>query len=145
MEGKLPSEPSCYVFDSSSLIDLEGPDGKGLRHMPDRPGNWLVIPSKVAKETNTKGAPADTKNWLRSGKISAFNVDSEHRLFMKIIVEERSLSDADVQGIVIAYHRKATYVVEEEAATRVARKLGVRTIKAKQFLQKVMPYLPGFG
>lgn len=145
MEGKLPSKPPYYVFDSSSLIELEEPDGKGLRCMPDRPGNWLIVPSKVAKEMNTKGAPADTKNWLRSGKISRFNVDSEHRLFMKIIVEERSLSDADVQGIVIAYHRKATYVVEEAAATRVARRLGIRTIKVEQFLQEVMPPLPGFG
>ncbi|MBE9512452.1 MAG: hypothetical protein IMY77_00090 [Chloroflexi bacterium] len=141
MEDKLPSEPPCYVFDASSLIELEGPNRNGLNHMPDRPGRWLVIPSKVAKETNSEGAPADTKNWLRSGKLSTFNVDSEHKLFIKILVEERLLSDADVQGIVIAHHRKGTYVVEEGLATRVAKRLGVRTINAKQFSDKVRPHL----
>ena len=142
MEDKSASVP-CYVFDASSLIEieLEGSHGKGLKTMPDRPGKWLVVPSKVAKETNSESAPADTKNWLRSGKLSKFNVDNERRLFMKIRAEEKLLSDADIEGIVIAYHRKGTYVVDEGPATIVAKRLGISTIKAKQFLDKVRPRL----
>lgn len=143
MEDMSASESLCYVFDASSLIqiELEGAHGKGLRHMPGHPGKWLVVPLKVAKEVNSEGAPADTKNWLRSGKLSSFNVDSERRLFMKIRAEERLLSDADIEGIVIAHHRNGTYIVEEGPATGVARRLGIRTMNAKQFLDKVRPHL----
>lgn len=143
MEDRSSPESPCYVFDASSLIqiELEGSHGKGLKHMPDHPGKWLVVPSKVAREVNSKGAPADTKNWLRSGKLSAFNVDSERRLFMEIRAEETLLSDADIEGIVIAYHRKGTYIVEEGPATSLARRLGIRTMNAKQFLDKVRPHL----
>lgn len=144
MEDKLTTESSCYVFDASSLIELEGQHGKGLKHMPDRPGKWLVVPSKVAREVNSKGAPADTTNWLRSGKLSNFNVGSEGALFMKIRIHETLLSDADIQGIVIAYHRKGTYVVEEAKARTVARSLRIRCLKAKEFRQEVQPPLPGF-
>ena len=143
MEDKSASESLCYVFDASSLIEieLEGSHGKGLKQMPDYPGKWLVVPSKVAREANSEGAPADTKNWLRSGKLSTFNVDSERRLFMKIRAQERLLSDADIEGIVLAYHRKGTYVVEEGLATGVAKRLGINTMNAKQFLDKVRPRL----
>ncbi len=141
MEDKPSAEPPCYVFDASSLIELEGPHGKGLKYMPERPGKWLIIPSKVAREVNSKSAPTDTKNWLRSGKHSTFNVDSEGALFMKIRTHERLLSDADIQGIVIAYHRKGTYVVEEGLATSVAKSLGINIMNAKQFFDKVRPRL----
>jgi len=143
MEDELLSKTPCYVFDASSLIqiELEGSHGKGLKQMPEPPGKWLVVPSKVAKEVNSKDAPADTKNWLRSGKLSTFNVDSEGRLFMGIRVQERLLSDADIEGIVIAYHRKGTYIVEEGLATGVAKRLGIRTMNAEQFLDKVRPHL----
>lgn len=143
MEGTSSPESPCYVFDASSLIEMEseGSHGKGLKQMPNRPGKWLAVPSKVARELNSESAPASTRNWLRSGKPSIFSVDSERRLFMKIRVEERLLSDADIEGIVIACHRKGTYVVEEGPATRVAKSLGVRTMTAKQFLEKVRPHL----
>ena len=143
MEDETPSESSCSVFDTSSLIEIEQ-NHNGLKHMPGRPGKWLVVPSKVAREVNSEGAPADTKNWLRSGKLATFTVDAERRLFMEIRVRERLLSDADIEGIVIAYHRKGTYVVEEKLATSVAQTLGVITLKAAEFMHKMNPHLPGF-
>ncbi len=144
MEKTPLAKPPCYVFDTSSLIEVEGSDGKGLKNMYDVPGKWFVVPSKVGKELNIEGAPADTKNWLKSGKTSTFSVDSEGVLFMKIRVQEKLLSDADIEGIVIAFHRKGTYVVEEGPATGVAQSLGVRAIKAAQFLREIKPFLPGF-
>ena len=143
MKDETPSESSCYVFDTSSLIEIEQ-NHNGLNHMPDRPGKWLVVPSKVAREVNSEGAPASTKNWIRSGKLATFTVDTERRLFMEIRIRERLLSDADIEGIVIASHRKGTYVVEEKLATSVAQNLGITTLKATQFMHKVNPHLPGF-
>ena len=143
MEYRSALESPCYIFDASSLIQIESEDshGKGLKHMPNHPGKWLVVPSKVAREVNSESAPADTRNWLRSGKLSKFNVDSEHRLYMKIRTQEILLSDADIEGIVIAYHRNGIYVVEEGLARSIARRLGIGTMNAKQFLDKVRPHL----
>ena len=136
-------QPACYVFDTSSLIQIER--SIGLLRLPDYPGKWFVVPSKVAKQLNSEGAPKETKKWLNNGKLATFSGNSEGVLYMRICVQQRLLEDPDVQGIVIAYHRKGTYVVEEELATRVARRLGVRTINTEQFLEEVMPHLPGFG
>ncbi len=133
----------CYVFDTSSLIHLE--KSPGLQHLPSSPGKWMVVPSKVAKQLNSKGAPKETKRWLNSGKAATFSVNTEGVLFMKLRVQERLLEDADIQGIVIEYPRKGTYVVDEVRAAKVAQNLGVRTLKAEKFLEEVIPHLPGFG
>jgi len=69
--GTPADQPSCYVFDSSSLIQLER--SNGLRRLPGVPGKWLVIPSRVAKEVGRTAAPPATKNWLESGKLAAFS------------------------------------------------------------------------
>jgi hypothetical protein len=142
MEMQLPSAPSCYVFDASSLIELERrPNGRGLRDMPDYPGKWLVIPSKVAKQVDSQGAPAETKNWIANGKPATFTGSDEARMFMRIRVQERLLEDADIQGIVIAYHRKGTYVVEEGRAKTLAKSLAIRCISGTTFLSEVQPPL----
>ena len=143
MAGIPVLQPPCYVFDTSSLIKLER--SVGLHHMPVYPGKWLVVPSKVAKQLNSEGAPKETKKWLNNGKFAKFSVNSEEVLYMKLRVQEKLLEDPDIQGIVIAYHRKGTYVVEEELATRVAQSLEVRTLKSEKFLEEVMPHLPGLG
>ena len=139
---KLQSPPKCYVFDSSSLIQLEKRQGnKGLKEMPEPPGKWLVVPSKVAKEVNNNKAPAETKHWIDAGRIANFSVDVERQLFMKIRVDEPLLADADIEGIVLAYHRKGTYVVEEGRARNLAENMGVRCINASTFLEEIQPRL----
>ena len=143
MAGIPVLQPSCYVFDTSSLIKLERLDG--LHHMPDYPGTWLVVPSKVAKQLDSEGAPKETKKWLNNGKAATFSGNGEKVLYMTLRVQEKLLEDPDIQGIVIAHHRKGTYVVEEELASRVAQSLGVRTLKTEKFLEEVTPHLAGFG
>ena len=141
MEYEATSKGSCYVLDASSLIAIEGASGKGLKKMPEYPGKWLVVPSKVAKEVDSKSAPKETKDWLSSGKVAIFVSDSEKRLYMRLCVQERALDDPDIEGIVIAYHRKGIYVAEDGSAIIVAKKLGISTMNAKQFLDKVRPRL----
>lgn len=122
-------KPLRYVFDSSSLINLER--SRELRRL-STPGNSLLVPSRVAKEVSKGTSPLAT--WLRKGKVAKFVVDGENQLFMKIRLQEKLLSDADIQGIVIAQQRKATYVVDEAAARKVAQNLGVRCINAEDFM-----------
>jgi hypothetical protein len=142
MENKLDSAPSCYTFDASSLIEIERRSGgRGLRDMPDYPGSWLVIPSRVAKQVNSRGAPKETREWLAIGRVADFISGQEAREFMRIRVQERLLEDPDVQGIVIAFHRGCTYVVNDGRARTVAEALGVRCINARNFLSEVQPYL----
>jgi predicted nucleic acid-binding protein len=121
------------VFDSSSLIKLER--SHELRHLPS-PGNFLVVPSRVAKEVSRKGAPEATIKWLKRGSVADFVAGSEGQLFMRLRQQETLLSDPDIQGIVIAHHRRGTYVVEERAARRVAERLGVKCLNAQEFLQE---------
>lgn len=141
MEEESAAQIPCYVFDASALIEIEGKNGKGLKYMPAYPGKWFVVPSKVAKEMDSKSAPKETKDWLSGGKSATFNSDDERILFMRLRVKESALDDSDIEGIVIAYHRKGIYVVEEGPATNIARKLGVNTIKAKEFLDTIRPRL----
>jgi hypothetical protein len=141
VDAKFAGQSNCYVFDASSLIEIEGPNRKGLKQMPGYPGKWLVVPSKVSKEVDSKGAPKETKEWLKGGKAATFISDAERELFMRLRVQEIALDDADIEGIVIAYYRKGTYVVDEGPATNAARKLGIKTINAKQFLDIVKPRL----
>ena len=141
MADEIAPEDACYVFDASSLIELEGADGKGLRRVPAPPGRWLVVPSKVAKEVNNAGAHRETKRWFSRGRVSRFTSDQENRLYMELRVNEASLDDPDIEGIVIAYHRGGIYVVDEGPAGRVARRLGVRIMTASQFLDRVRPRL----
>jgi len=122
------------VFDSSSLIDIE--HSRYLRRLRP-PGNFLVVPSRVAKEVNRRGSPLAT--WLNRGKVADFVVDSEGQLFLMLRRRERLLSDADIQGVVIAHHREGTYVVNEKAASRVAQSLGVECLNAEEFLREFFP------
>lgn len=126
-------KPPRYVFDSSSLINLER--SRDLKRL-STPGNSLIVPSRVAKEVSKGTSPLAT--WLRKGNVANFIVDGENQLFMKIRVQEKLLSDADIQGIVIAQQRKATYVVDEAAAKRVAETLGVRCLKTNDFLKEFL-------
>ena len=59
--------------------------------MPEPPGKWLVVPSKVAKEVNNNKAPAETKHWIDAGRIANFSVDVERQLFMKSVLMNRCL------------------------------------------------------
>jgi rRNA maturation endonuclease Nob1 len=141
MEYESNSQISCYVLDASSLIEIEGSNGKGLKSLPEYPGKWFVVPSKVFKEVNSKEAPKETKEWLNNGKSSSFSSDDENRLYMRLRVNESALDDADIQGIVIAYHRKGTYVVDDGPAILVAKKLGIRIMNYRQFLESIRPHL----
>ncbi|HEY83298.1 MAG TPA: hypothetical protein G4O01_08460 [Dehalococcoidia bacterium] len=109
--------------------------------MPERPGKWLVVPYKVAKQVNSSGAPAETKNWLNSGKPTDFVTNDERRMFMRLRVQEKLLEDPDIQGIVLAYYRNGTYVVDEGRARKVAESLGIRCISGTDFLLEVQPHL----
>lgn len=137
MAEKPAPRHSRYVFDSSSLINLEHSSELKLL---SKPGNLLIVPSRVAKEINKRGSRLGT--WLKKGKVAYFLVDSENQLFMKLRVSEKALSDADIQGIVIARQRNATYVVEEAAARKVAEELGVRCINAADFMKEFWGYQP---
>jgi len=136
----LQSAPN-YVFDASSLIDIERSEdsNKGLRKMPEPPGKWLIIPSKVAKQVNGKDAPTTTKKWISSGHLMGLTGEWENTTFMTLRVREPLLEDPDVQGIVIAASRGATYVVENGRAKIVARSIGVRCISFTEFFEEVQP------
>lgn len=131
------------MFDTSALINIErDPQRKGLyKEMPDLPGSWLVIPSRVKAQLNGRGSPQSTKKWLAAGHTSSFSCDEERELFMTLRVNEHMLEDPDIQGIVLAKHRQAVYVVEDGKARQVAESLGVSCVSAVEFFNTVNPPL----
>lgn len=147
MSGLPGSQLSLYVFDASSLIDLENSRELGLL---SELGSLVVVPSRVAKEVNRRGTPIH--RWFQGGigrgrrrrerrRVADFVVPAEGGLFLRLKQQHPYLSDADIQGIVMAHQRNATYVVEENAATRVAEGLGIRCLRAQEFIDEVRPRL----
>ena len=136
------SQTRCFVFDSSSLIQMEHENGgKGLRGMPFPPGKKVVIPSRVLKEINTNKAPPETKRWLSQGHSAEFATTAESQEYARLRVTEPLLADADIQGIVLAWHRGCAYVVEEGRARGVASSMGVQCINIDEYLDFVRPRL----
>lgn len=138
----LHSAPN-YVFDTSSLIDIERSEdsSKGLKKMPDPPGKWLIVPSKVASQVDGKDSPTTTKRWIASGSQTRLIGEWENTTFITLRVKEHLLEDPDIQGIVVAASRNATYVVENGRAKAVAQSMGVRCISSIEFLKEIKPSL----
>lgn len=132
-----------YVFDTSSLIDIERSEdsSKGLRKMPEPPGKWLMVPSKVARQVDGKDSPPTTKRWIANGYQTRLIGKWENTTFMTLRIKEPLLEDPDIQGIVIAASRNATYVVENGRAKTVAQSMGVRCISSIEFLKEIQPTL----
>lgn len=140
---RLPQSAPSYVFDTSALIEIERSEqgGKGLKKMPEPPGKWLVVPSKVGKQLNGKDAPPTTKKWIESGQQAKLLGDAENVMFMNLSIREPLLEDPDIQGIVIAANRHATYVVENGRAKAVAQSMNIRCLNATKFLNEIQPPL----
>lgn len=136
MRGAESQPPSGYVFDSSSLIELE--HSRNLRHLPTSGGSWIVVPSLVAREVSKKGTPLEA--WLRHGRIARF-VGPEDEDFLRLL-RQPGVHDAECQALAMAYHRGLTLVAEEGPIRREARRLSVRCINAEEFMEEYMPRLP---
>jgi hypothetical protein len=132
-----------YVFDTSALIEIERSEqgNKGLRKMPEPPGKWLIVPSKVGKQLDGKDAPPTTKKWIESGRQTKLLGEIENTTFMTLRVREPLLEDPDIQGIVVAANRHATYVVENGRAKTVAESMDIRCINSAKFLKEIQPSL----
>lgn len=141
----VPSQSiQSYVLDTSAIINLER--SNHLKQLLVFPGDWLIVPSIVARELNPNisGTPAATKNWLNGGKVAMF-IDKEESLYRRLVLHP-GVDDGEAQAIAMARNRGATLVIDEKKNGQVwniAESHGIRCISSAEFLNEIKPRLPG--
>lgn len=130
--------PSWYVFDTSSLIDLENLlKGQQFASLLDSLRGRIVIPVGVKVELGrVRSSPSVT--WLEKNPSSierhSFNIPEVGTLYLRLIQQYPGLGDGEAQAIALAHHRRGTLVTGDITAREIALHLGVRCLDAKEFL-----------
>ena len=125
-----------YIFDSSSLIDLER--SNTLPRIPVEP-RYVIIPQRVYTEVNKPRALIAT--WLRRNSLRSaqFQTPAEGSLYLELRRQHPGLGDGEASAIAIAHHRNGTVVTEDRLARRVADTTETRWIGLEQYFQGVVP------
>ena len=131
----LPTGP--YVFDSSSLIDVER--SRNLRKIPVEPGA-VVIPQRVFSEVNKPGTPIAT--WLRRNRLAPTQfLPDEGSHYLRLKRDHTGLGDGEAAAIAIAVQRRGTVVTEDRLATTIAEAQGARCVNTEGYFREVLPQL----
>ena len=127
-----------YVFDSSSLIDLER--ANTLRRIPVEPG-LVVIPQRVFSEINKPRTPIAT--WLRRNGLrpAQFQTPEEVTLYLTLRRVYPGLGDGEASAIAIASGRAGTVVTGDRLARIAAEGTEVRWVGLDQYFREVVPKL----
>ena len=125
-----------YVFDSSSLIELER--SKRLRPLR-QPGLSVIIVDRVAKEVQKPRTPLERWISRHPANITRLLPD-EGSTYLKLLAQtEPSIHDGEAAALAICLHRGGTLVTDDRAAARKAREHEVRCIDAEQFWSEWQP------
>lgn len=121
-----------YVFDASSLIELER--SNNLRIL-DGLGSRARVPQRVAREVNKEGTPL--RRWLirNPRNITKFAIPREGELYLKLM-GSKSIDDGEAAAIAIAANRGWTLVTDDRPAKKAAIGLGVVCLSTKAFLER---------
>lgn len=127
-------EPS-YIFDASSLINLERQDK--LWHLSEH-GDLVVIHHRIAKEV-TKSPRSGLAEWIaRHNRITYTFLPQEGELYLRLLQQKTpKIHDADAVAIAIAWYRKGILVCDDNSALRKANHYGVDCLTVDQFVQEI--------
>jgi len=123
-----------YVFDSSSLIELER--GKQLRKLREPEGR-IIVPDRVEGEVAKARAPL--KTWLARHRhvVSRFAVPKEAEVWQALLRQtDPKVHDGEAAALAMAIVREKALVSEERAVQRKAEEKDVRCLKATDFLRE---------
>ena len=134
MSPPSPSQQAVvYVFDASSLINLEKPNRLSILHdLRTR----VVIPQRVAREVNKPRT--DLAGWLNQHPecVTAFFTE-EHELYYQFITQIKPrIHDGEAAAMAVALNRGATLVIDENTARGKAESHGIRCLNAAELLQQ---------
>jgi len=111
----LPARPQAaavYVFDASSLINLEKDSLPVLNDLVGR----MFIPRKIAKEV---GDPRSALGrWLsRNDRCVTQLLTEEHQLYYQFITQTNlRIHDGEATALAVALNRAATLIVDDNTA-----------------------------
>jgi predicted nucleic acid-binding protein len=129
---------SRYVFDASSLINLERQNK--LWHLSEH-GDLIVIHHRIAKEV-TKNPRSDLAEWLAKhpDRITYTFLSQEGELYISLRQQRTpKIQDPDAIAIAIAWHRKGILVCDDNPARQKAKRHGVTCLTVDRFVQKLEP------
>ena len=131
---------SPYVFDASSLINLERQNK--LWHLSEY-GDLVVIHYRIAKEV-TKDPRSRLSEWINKHPsiISYTFLPQESELYISLRQQKiPKVQDPDAIAIAIAWYRKGILVCDDNPALQKANHHGVTYLTADQFMQKIEPQM----
>jgi predicted nucleic acid-binding protein len=129
----LGSPTAVYVFDASSLIQLER---RKLLKILTELGDRVEIPERVKREVNT--ARSDLEGWLRKnpGRVARF-LTVEHSLYYQFIIQrDPSIGDGEAAAMATALNRGHVLVIDDATPRSKAQSHGVTCLSADQFLSQ---------
>ena len=131
---------SPYVFDASSLINLERQNK--LWHLSEH-GDLVVIHQRIAKEV-TRNPRSDLAVWIsrHPDKITRTFLPQESELYIRLRQQKTpKIHDPDAIAIAIAWYRKGILVCDDNPALQKANHYGVVYLTVDQFVQKIEPVM----
>ncbi len=136
----LPARPpaaAVYVFDASSLINLEK-DGRSLSVLDSLAGR-MFIPHKIAGEVDDPRSALG--RWLlRNNRcVTQLLPPAEHQLYYQFLTQtDPKIHDGEATALAVALNRGATLVIDDNTAKKKAESHGVRCLSVGEFLGQAL-------
>jgi len=131
---------SPYVFDASSLINLERQNK--LWHLSQH-GDLVVIHPRIAKEV-TRNPRSGLAEWIAKhpSSITYTFLPQENELYFRLRQQKiPKIHDPEAIAIAIAWYRKGILVCDDNPARQKASHQGVTCLTANEFVEKIEPQM----
>lgn len=127
-----------YVFDSSSLINIERSGRRNMKRLRDRIGA-VLIPEKVAQEIYQPNTPLQRLLDSYPQVSSPLQDTAEEEQYLRIRSQD-GIDDAEAAAMAIALNRQMPLVIDEREtkATGKARNHGIKVLSSGDFVKSEM-------
>lgn len=119
-----------YIFDSSSLINIER--NKGMTILRKRRGE-VLIPEKVAVEVNQPNTPLHRFISKFNQVVTRFQ-NNEEQEYLRVR-SQIGIDDGEAAAIAMAIKRRLPLVIDDRKGKKKAESHGVRTLAWQDFVQ----------
>lgn len=125
----LPGSLFQYVFDSSSLIEIER--RRYIRHLRIL-RDFMILPEKVAKEVSQPGTPLKRFLDRYLGIVIRLRPEEERRYLE--IRRQPGIHDPDAEAIALALSCRHPLVIEDKKARSKAENHGIKCLRWHELL-----------
>jgi predicted nucleic acid-binding protein len=119
-----------YVFDSSSLINIER--RRQMKFLRQRRAE-IILPEKVAREVKQPGSPLNRFLDKYPAAVESFN-QKEENIYLTIRAQP-GIDDGEAAAIAIAHNRNLPLVIEDKKGKSKAENHGISCISSEDFVK----------